>query len=346
MSFRSAVLFLMAVVLLIALGAVAFLFGRHSSSVSVFRPDRALSHSPLDSKRVGAEKENVVQKLPDRPIKILFGGDMMLDRFIRERAEKMGKDAIVSDIQETLEQANLVVVNLEGPITTNSSKSAGSTPGEMRNYLFTFDTAWAPVLASSNIRMVNIGNNHILNFGEAGLMETRKFLSDAGIRFFGDPIDDSFRTASVEIEGTKIGFVNYNAFYLPESAESRSLEDIARLRESVDVLFVYAHWGNEYASATSEEKRLARLFVDQGADAVIGSHPHVVQEKEVYREKTLYYSLGNFVFDQYFRPDVSKGLLVEVSIDPNHSLSFRDIPIALLPDGTTRLLPPSSKKAP
>jgi poly-gamma-glutamate synthesis protein (capsule biosynthesis protein) len=130
--------------------------------------------------------------------------------------------------------------------------------------------------------------------------------------------------------------VNFNQFSV--DAEHRALADIERLRPTVDVLFVYTHWGPEYAPATAEERRLAHLFIDRGADAVIGSHPHVVQEHETYRGKTIYYSLGNFVFDQYFNPETTHGLLVEAFIASDNALSFRDIPVALSPDGKTKIV--------
>lgn len=259
----------------------------------------------------------------------------MFDRYIRTQAEKLGKEAILSGVVSELRNADRVVANLEGPITSNSSKSVGSAPGEPRNFLFTFDPEWAALLSASNIQIVNLGNNHILNFGASGLVETRAFLKGAGVRFFGDPLLEASRTLVLDIRGKHVGFVNYNAFF--REGESRALSDIETVRKRSDVVFVYTHWGNEYVAATPEEKRLARLFVDRGADTVIGSHPHVVQEKEVYQGKTIYYSLGNFVFDQYFRPDVRRGLLVEAIIETDGALSFREMPIDLNADGTTSL---------
>ncbi|QQS16140.1 MAG: CapA family protein [Candidatus Moraniibacteriota bacterium] len=269
------------------------------------------------------------------PIRLLFAGDMMFDRYIRTQSDRMGKEAIFDGIRAQLSSADLVVANLEGPITSSESESAGSAIGEARNYVFTFNSKWADVLAHANIHLVNIGNNHILNFGESGLVETRQFLRDAGVKFFGDPTDDSFRSYDAIIRGKRIGFVNYNQFYA--DAESRALSDIDRLHSAVDILVVYTHWGAEYAPATDEEKRLAHLFVDRGADMIIGSHPHVVQEREVYRGKTIYYSLGNFIFDQYFSSETMRGLLVEASIAPDNSISFREFPLRLSSDGRTSI---------
>jgi poly-gamma-glutamate capsule biosynthesis protein CapA/YwtB (metallophosphatase superfamily) len=92
-------------------------------------------------------------------------------------------------------------------------------------------------------------------------------------------------------------------------------------------------------------RQLAHAFVDAGSDAVIGSHPHIVQEKEEYAGKTIYYSLGNFVFDQYQRDDTKHGLLVSMTIDPSaKAILFRDIPIELHTDGSTSVYHSTSDK--
>lgn len=102
-----------------------------------------------------------------------------------------------------------------------------------------------------------------------------------------------------------------------------------------NVVVVYTHWGEEYVPRTEKMKTLARQFVDAGASLVVGSHPHVVQESERYSDQYIYYSLGNFVFDQYFSDAVRNGLLLEVTFDPSGVESIKEIPIVLHPDGRT-----------
>jgi poly-gamma-glutamate synthesis protein (capsule biosynthesis protein) len=100
---------------------------------------------------------------------------------------------------------------------------------------------------------------------------------------------------------------------------------------------MYTHWGREYMTEPDNgEITLAHEFIDSGVDLVIGSHPHVVQTKEEYNGKIIYYSLGNFVFDQYFDPNTREGLAVEVTIDPNDkSIIAKDFPIMLGSSGQT-----------
>lgn len=316
----------------------AFLIGASFLSFSPSKTMRVLESTkavepPFESEGTGDISLDERNGAKEVSLKIFFAGDMMFDRYIRTQSDKIGKEAVFEGLAGELRAADFVVANLEGPITSNFSRSVGSAVGESRHFLFTFDPLWAKTLFDANIRIVNLGNNHILNFGEAGLLETRKFLREAGVKFFGDPLDETLRAYVAEIRGKKIGFVNYNQFY--KEGELRALADIDRLRPNVDTLFVYTHWGVEYVPANARQKELARRFIDRGADAVIGSHPHVVQEKEVYQGKTIYYSLGNFVFDQYFSPEVRRGLFVEAMITPDNTISFRDIPVALSPDGKT-----------
>ena len=81
-------------------------------------------------------------------------------------------------------------------------------------------------------------------------------------------------------------------------------------------MVVFSHWGVEYSPASTDSmKSLAHQFIDAGADLVVGSHPHVIEPMEIYNGKRIYYSLGNFIFDQYFNEDVRNGLGVTVRIN-------------------------------
>jgi poly-gamma-glutamate capsule biosynthesis protein CapA/YwtB (metallophosphatase superfamily) len=291
--------------------------------------------------------ENQQPQSGKKDIKIIFLGDMMFDRYIREIAQKRGNDYLFEKINGLLKNADLAVANLEGPITDSPSASIGTTVGEKGHFIFTFDKSFCNTLASNNIKLVNIGNNHILNFGQNGLAQTKANLNSAGVGYFDDfgPAstrgdDSSTRggeniTHIANINDYKIGFVNYNQF--SSGSLSRTLENISNLRKQTDALVVYTHWGTEYQTHSSENiRKLGHRFIDSGADLVIGSHPHVTQEKEEYKGHWIYYSLGNFIFDQYFSENTKKGLAVEVSISPERLFEFKDIPLILDNNGQTR----------
>ncbi|MEN9614121.1 MAG: AmmeMemoRadiSam system protein [Candidatus Parcubacteria bacterium] len=258
---------------------------------------------------------------------VLFVGDMSFDRYIRQVITKKGADFIFSCIQSLLSAVDLVVGNLEGPITDNDSVSAGSVFGSPENYVFTFPTTTASTLFRHHIELVNIGNNHIANFGREGLLSTQSYLSRARVGYFGGLSGDEsvYRTG-------QFSFISYNAFG-GQSAE-KVAQIIEQEKQAGRWVVVYAHWGNEYADVSDTVKKNAKLFAQSGADLVIGSHPHVVQSHEYIGKTLVYYSLGNFIFDQYFNSSVTNGLAVKVTFS-DAGLVSSEIPLILNQDGRT-----------
>jgi poly-gamma-glutamate synthesis protein (capsule biosynthesis protein) len=95
--------------------------------------------------------------------------------------------------------------------------------------------------------------------------------------------------------------------------------DIRALRPKVDFLIVFTHWGTEYVPTQNNDQRaMARLAIDTGADLVVGAHPHVIQPNEVYRDKPIIYSLGNFIFDEMWSDDVRTGEVLALTVQGSH----------------------------
>ena len=275
---------------------------------------------------------------------IIFGGDMMFDRSIRQVADEKGGDFLFSCIDDTLHDANYVVANLEGPITMNPSQSVGSAVGGEGNYTFTFPTSTATLLKRHHISLVNLGNNHMLNFSRAGLEQTKQWLDAAGVSYFGLPAEASAqagdpdsleadKVARPTIAGIPFSFVNWSDWTSDKT--DHTVAQVHAETESSRVVVVYTHWGDEYAPPPAREKQLAHSFVDAGAAIVIGSHPHIVQEHEKYNGKDIYYSLGNFIFDQYWNEEVRTGLFLKVMFDTNGVVSIKEIPVYLQQDRRT-----------
>lgn len=271
----------------------------------------------------------------EEPIVLGFAGDIMFDRYIRQKSELLGYDSILAPVSRLLSPHDAVIANLEGPVTTFDSVSQGSKPMEQNNYIFTFSPKTADALTGANIRIVSLANNHIFNFGHAGLSQTKQYLRDAHISYFGEPFSKTQHIQ--EIRGARIGFVGFNEFFPPSKDEV--LETILFLATTTDFTIVFAHWGYEYIPEPNDyQKTSAHEFIDAGADFVVGSHPHVIQTHEQYNGKDIYYSLGNFVFDQYWSDDVRCGLFVSLIIDPSDfSYTTKETTIYLEKDGTTVL---------
>lgn len=273
-------------------------------------------------------------KIFNEPVRMLFVGDMMFDRTIRTTSESKGYSHPFSCAAEYLKSFDAVVGNLEGSITEYKSYSAGTKPGEPGNTTFTFSPKIVSELSAHNFRILNLGNNHIHDFGKTGASTTAAFLEEGNIAYFGLPGGDIAKT--LEMHGKEIAFINYNQF-LGQDDPQKTKQAIWDARRESDFIVVYTHWGDEYVPATEYAKALAHGFIDAGADMVIGSHPHVVQEHELYRGKHIFYSLGNFIFDQYWTEAVSTGLGVEVILD-GKDVTVKEREFKILRDGRTCLV--------
>ena len=135
----------------------------------------------------------------------------------------------------------------------------------------------------------------------------------------------------IEKNGITIGFVGYHQ--LIEKGFENVIAEIQRLRPLVDVLIAYPHWGVEYVTDTPSKLQIteAHDMIDMGVDMVIGAHPHVIQPFELYRGKPIFYSLGNFVFDQYFSRQTMQGLILKGEFEKHMSSSRLFIRLELVP---------------
>ncbi len=277
------------------------------------------------------------KKRAEPSISLLFLGDLMLDRGIRKVAREMGNDYLFAGVSELKPEPALIVANLEGPITDQPSVSLGSPCRRKDHYTFTFDPSWAATLKRHRINLVHLGNNHILDFGEGGLKQTRRHLRLAGVDYFGDPLSSDRRWVIKQVAGLRLAFVSFNQF--AGGSLEQTLKDLKNLRPRTDLVVVYAHWGREYRPEPGDRlRRWAHLFVDAGADLVIGSHSHTVQPREEYQGKRIYYSLGNFIFDRYDKEEACRGLAVQVRVQPaNLYMHFAEVPLSLEKNGQTTI---------
>ena len=288
------------------------------------------------------------QAKPTGDANILFVGDMFFDRYIRKISNTAGGDFIFSCIYPFLAGSDYVVGNLEGPITEHDSVSLGTNPGDDGHFQFTFSPETAELLKRNNIKAVTIGNNHIYNFGAGGIASTKEYLEKSGIGYFGG-VKGNEPVFRKELNGISFSFIGYNQFGgdTPEAVA----EKIKSEHEVGRSVIVFAHWGEEYSTSTAGISSIARLFADNGARAVIGSHPHIVLPKEYIGNTLVYYSLGNFIFDQYWNADVSRGLtvLLHIPSELDSKISVTEYPVILQTDGRTCLaeaVPPPKNTAP
>ena len=267
--------------------------------------------------------------------RILFVGDMMFDRTVRQYMEKHGAAYVLSCISDTLKEYDAVIGNLEGPITNEPSVSLGAPVGDPNNTRFTMPYSTAALLAQNNVRAVSLANNHVRDFGDAGIQSTIRALRDADIQFVGDPNDTTNTSTVIDVDGTVFVLVGFNEFF---NSYDETIEHIERYAAHMPVI-VFAHWGDEYHAVNALQRKLATAFVSSGADLVVGAHPHVVQTSEYIEGVPVYYSLGNFIFDQYWDTHVTQGLMLAVTLNQDGYMTVQELPITLGKDRRTCLTP-------
>ncbi|MGH3145772.1 MAG: CapA family protein, partial [Rubrobacter sp.] len=219
-------------------------------------------------------------------------------------AERRGGAGVVT---EYLSGADLTLANLENPVVRDAVWHPDAAT-------FTGDLRLMPVLEQAGIDGVTLGNNHILDAGTSGLLETLGHLDEAGIAFAGAGVDlkASREPMIFDLGETRVGVLSYQGVpsydwawateTVPGTApliEDVMREDIRRLRPQVDLVLVMPHWGKEYiATPEPGQVDLAHAAVDAGADLFVGGHAHWPKGMEIYEGKPIFYGVGNFLLDQ------------------------------------------------
>jgi poly-gamma-glutamate synthesis protein (capsule biosynthesis protein) len=184
-------------------------------------------------------------------------------------------------------------------------------------FAFSVATSALPSLYDYGFSHMSLANNHSYDFGVGGYINTKKELSEVGVEVFGNQLQQASSSISIVTlhNRLRVALVGVTAVHIePTAAEIEAL--FSRATMDSDIQIAYVHWGNEYMSIHSvSQERLGKAFVDAGADMVIGHHPHVIQDVGLYKSAPIFYSLGNFIFDQYFSEEVQNGLALKVVID-------------------------------
>ncbi len=264
--------------------------------------------------------------LPQQPVTIMFVGDVMLGRLVRQRMRANGADYPFEKLGTLFADVDAVVANLEGPITLLDAPDTRVSPEQPFSMRFAFDPESAGALARAGITHVSLANNHALDQGSQGEEDTIVYLTDAAIAPFGQGNETPLgTTAHVTRHGRDIQFIGLDA--TATSHDWGAVKDALKEISEETTVVVFMHWGNEYETMHSvEQETIARTLITAGADAIIGAHPHVTQDIQNIDGVPVFYSLGNFIFDQYWNESVRDGFAVKLIIDGD-DISYETIPI-------------------
>ena len=286
----------------IGLIAIIRLLLRPDSPDSAGKADKAAEKSAeIDTSQV--EVKNLVintgtqnSENSDGPIKITVSsmGDCTLgpdENFNQSTSfnayyNAQGPDYFFKNVRSILEEDDLSIINLEGTFTDSDQR-------QEKTFAFKADPEYVSILTGSSIEAANLANNHSRDYGEESYTDTVETLDQAGIASFGyDQVD------LLEINGVKVGLTGIYELAEHLDKQQEVKENIAALKEAgAQVIIVNFHWGIEKEYVPNDtQKTLAHLAIDEGADLVIGHHPHVLQGIERYKGKYIAYSLGNFSF--------------------------------------------------
>lgn len=268
---------------------------------------------------------------------LLVTGDVMLARSVNKRTTN-SKDFTwpFLNVADVLQQADITYINLETPLIANCSVTDEGMRfcGDLRNI---------EGLIFAGVDIANIANNHIYDQGENGAAETANLLKKNIII----PVGLS-GAATKDIDGYRFAFLGYNDVDYSSGRvivdEEKIEKEIFDARTKSDIVIVQFHWGNEYTTKiTDRQKHLAHLAIDSGADLVIGNHPHWIQPIEIYKEKLIVYSHGNFIFDQEWSKNTKLGVVGKYTFYEDKLIDVEFLPIEIVNYGQPYFLKGNEK---
>lgn len=254
----------------------------------------------------------------------IFVGDIMMARDVEKKILFLGLNPF-EFVSPILNDATAVVGNFEASVPVNH---VPITSGQMT---FSVRSDLLSLLVDAGFTHLSLANNHSLDHGLAAEQNTVKAINKLGIKTFGRQLEVSPEASvtNFSLGGQTIAMIGMNLvnFHVTPAMVEATL---AKAVNESDWQIAYLHWGEEYFTGhTLEQEQFAKLLIDNGADAVIGNHPHVVEDIASYKGAPIFYSLGNFVFDQYFSLEVQQGLMLKMSIT-NNKLKFDLVPVTSL----------------
>ena len=228
---------------------------------------------------------------------------------------------------EFLRNADITFINFETPLTRQC-------PITVDGMIFCGDQRNVEGLVASGVDVASLANNHAGNHGEEGVLETVKLLRSNNIEVTGVS-GPAYKT----VNGTTFAFLGFNDITKPQpgvvNAEKELIKkQIQDARKKADVVIVTFHWGVEYRALPDDRQiELGHFTIDNGADLVIGNHPHWIQPIEFYKGKLITYAHGNFVFDQMWSEETKEGVVGKYTFYKDKLIDVEYFPIKIVDYG-------------
>ncbi|HAQ51703.1 MAG TPA: capsular biosynthesis protein [Lachnospiraceae bacterium] len=278
---------------------------------------------------------NVTQPVKKEPVNtsLLFTGDVLLSEYVLSNYNSKGIEGVVSSpLRDKMVNADFTMVNEEFPFSTRGTKAPD------KQYTFRVDPGYISIFKELGINAVGIANNHVLDFGKEALEDTFTTLNNAAIPFSGagHNLEEASKLVTYEKGGKKVGVIAASRVIPVVEWNVRNSQPgvftaydptdlcnkIREAKKTCDLVYVMIHWGTEHTDRLEEyQKNIGHQIIDAGADGVIGAHPHVVQGIERYNGKLIFYSLGNFIFNQNIERTFALSIDFDnENVNPSYSL--------------------------
>jgi poly-gamma-glutamate synthesis protein (capsule biosynthesis protein) len=320
--------FLITMSTLIVIGLGAYLKNIKSSIAQKVETQNEICYEIKDATEEYKPNENAIKEPIKKEILISFAGDFTLgtdtkfayDSSLPAAFINSGKDYyyFMQNVSSTFSEDDYTLVNLETTFTDSNVKA--NKDGNVF-YNFKGPKEYVNILTNASIEGVTIANNHIYDYGSQGIKDTIHTLKANNVDICGE----GYKIIK-NIKGIKFGFVGYTGWEYSNELKSKIISGINELKnQGAEVVIPYFHWGIEKTYEPYEvQQKLARFSIDNGADAVIGSHPHVIQSMENYKGKLIAYSMGNFCFGGNSNPPDKRTFILQlkVSVEGDKLISF------------------------
>lgn len=255
-------------------------------------------------------QQGLFAKADDPTTDLVFVGDVLLARNVESLMTKSGSDYPFQGIDfSSLALQPFVVGNFEAVVPTVHQ------PTKIFKLNFSVDKQHLSAVKSAGFSAFSLANNHSYDFGSSGLANTKNELTENELAFFGNPDTlDSNSVSFVTVDKQRVAVIAIQA--IEQLIDEKSLYEVFDyVNEKSEIQIIFIHWGIEYSQKHSKlQKKVAEQLVSAGADLIIGHHPHVVQDIDSVNGVPVFYSLGNYIFDQYFSGAVQHGLILTVSL--------------------------------
>ncbi|MCY7768968.1 CapA family protein [Bacillus haynesii] len=256
-----------------------------------------------------AKTPSQMDKKEDTKLTATFMGDIMMGRNVEKVTNMHGSESVFKNVKPYFNVSDFITGNFENPVTNVKNYQEAEKNIHLQTNQESVET-----LKKLNFSVLNFANNHAMDYGEDGLKDTLNKFSNEDLELVGagNNLEDAKQHVSYQdVNGVKIATLGFTDVYTKNFTAKKNrggvlplspkifIPMIAEASKKADLVLVHVHWGQEYDNEPNDrQKDLAKAIADAGADVIIGAHPHVLEPIEVYNGTVIFYSLGNFVFDQ------------------------------------------------